>query len=220
MSKSGWKYGVLLLAVLLVFAAGCGKKVVKGGDQGQGAGGTSVSRDGGTGGPGNRITTDGIREDNIARDEKGNPILKADGTPMTKAELEEQRRTEKERIAGIKATENVPSPFQDIYFDFDQSSVREDAKPVLQQIAAYMQKNPDVKLVIEGHCDSRGTAEYNMALGERRAESVKKYLIALGVKPASLSTVSYGKEKPLVQGDTEDAWAKNRRAHFVLPEIG
>ncbi len=79
-----------------------------------------------------------------------------------------------------------------------------------------MKKNPGAKLLIEGHCDERGTAEYNMALGERRATAVKNYLVSLGVPKAALSTVSFGKEKPLDPGHDEEAWAKNRRAHFVL----
>ena len=83
-------------------------------------------------------------------------------------------------------------------------------------MADYLKRNGAAKVQIEGHCDERGTAEYNMALGARRAESAKKYLLSLGVKGAALSTVSYGKEKPLDPGHTEDAWAKNRRGHFIL----
>jgi peptidoglycan-associated lipoprotein len=79
-----------------------------------------------------------------------------------------------------------------------------------------MKKHPNAKLQIEGHCDERGTAEYNMALGERRATAVMTYLGSLGVPKAALSTVSFGKEKPLDPGHNEGAWAKNRRAHFVL----
>jgi len=79
-----------------------------------------------------------------------------------------------------------------------------------------MKRNINARLVVEGHCDERGTAEYNMALGDRRAESAKRYLVLLGVPEGILSTVSYGKEKPVDTGHTEDAWAKNRRAHFVL----
>lgn len=108
------------------------------------------------------------------------------------------------------------SKFENVHFDFDKSNIREDAKPILQEVAAYLKKNRDAKILIEGHCDERGTSEYNMALGDRRAHSVKKYLTALGVEPGRLSTISYGKERPLDPGHDEGAWAKNRRAVFVL----
>jgi peptidoglycan-associated lipoprotein len=119
-------------------------------------------------------------------------------------------------MAGIAATQEKPSPFEDIHFDYDKSFIREDAKPALQKVADYLKKNPGASMVIEGHCDERGTAEYNMALGERRAESAKSYLVSLGVKSGGFSTVSFGEEKPVDPGQNEGAWAKNRRAHFVL----
>lgn len=106
--------------------------------------------------------------------------------------------------------------FENIRFDFDKSFIREDAKPKLAKVAAYMKKNGDAKILIEGHCDERGTAEYNMALGDRRAHAAKKYLTALGIDEKRLSTVSYGKERPLDPEHNEGAWAKNRRAVFVL----
>ena len=79
-----------------------------------------------------------------------------------------------------------------------------------------MKKYPNVKIQIEGHCDERGTIEYNLALGERRANSAKKYLISLGMPADQISTISYGKEKPLDSGHNEEAWAKNRRDHFII----
>jgi peptidoglycan-associated lipoprotein len=106
--------------------------------------------------------------------------------------------------------------FENIHFDFDKFFIREDAKPKLAKVAAHMRTNNDAKILIEGHCDERGTAEYNMALGERRANSAKKYLTALGIDAKRLSTVSYGKERPLDPEHNEGAWAKNRRAVFVL----
>jgi peptidoglycan-associated lipoprotein len=83
-------------------------------------------------------------------------------------------------------------------------------------VADYLKKNRKSKLLIEGHCDERGTSEYNIALGERRATAVMNYLVSLGIPKGALSTVSFGKEKPLDPGHNEEAWAKNRRAHFVL----
>jgi len=104
---------------------------------------------------------------------------------------------------------------QDITFDFDSSALRPDAQQILQGKADLLQRNPEVKAIIEGHCDDRGTEAYNMALGERRAESAKAFLVNLGIAPKRLSTISYGEEKPLSLDSTEEAYAKNRRAHFV-----
>ena len=108
------------------------------------------------------------------------------------------------------------SQFDDVRFDFDKSEVREEGRKACAVVADYLKKHPQAKMQIEGHCDDRGTAEYNMALGERRATAVMTYLVSLGVPRAALSTVSFGKEKPLDPGHNEEAWAKNRRAHFVL----
>ena len=117
---------------------------------------------------------------------------------------------------GVAVTEEKPSQFDDVRFDFDKSEVREDGRKTCGVVADYLKKHPRATMVIEGHCDERGTAEYNMALGERRATAVMTYLVSLGVPKAALSTVSFGKEKPLDPGHNEEAWAKNRRAHFVL----
>jgi len=117
---------------------------------------------------------------------------------------------------GIAVTEEKLSQFDDVRFDFDKSEVREDGRKTSGVVADYLKKHPQAKMQIEGHCDDRGTAEYNLALGERRATAVMTYLVSLGVPKAVLSTVSFGKEKPLDPGHNEGAWAKNRRAHFVL----
>ena len=106
--------------------------------------------------------------------------------------------------------------FGDIHFDYDNSFIRDDAKPILGKVAEYMKKNPGAKLQVEGHCDERGTSEYNVALGERRASAAAKYLKNLGVAGNRLSTISYGEERPFDPGHTENAWAKNRRAVFVV----
>ena len=106
--------------------------------------------------------------------------------------------------------------FENIHFDFDSSAIRADAKPILQAVAAHMKKNRDAKIQIEGHCDERGTPEYNVALGDRRAHAARKYLVGLGVEPGRISTISYGEERALDSGHDEGAWAKNRRAVFVL----
>jgi len=116
---------------------------------------------------------------------------------------------------GIAVTEEKKSLFDDVRFDFDKSVVTADGRKTCRIVADYLKKHPE-KLQIEGHCDERGTSEYNMALGERRATAVMSYLVSLGVPKAELSTVSFGEEKPLDPGHDEGAWAKNRRAHFVL----
>ncbi|MFA7405493.1 MAG: peptidoglycan-associated lipoprotein Pal [Pelobacteraceae bacterium] len=106
--------------------------------------------------------------------------------------------------------------FETIYFDFDKSDLRQDARDVLSKNAEIILKSmAGAKIKVEGHCDERGSAEYNLALGERRATSAVKYLTTLGVKAENLSIISYGKEKPAVIGNDESAWAKNRRAEFV-----
>jgi len=102
-----------------------------------------------------------------------------------------------------------------VYFDFDKSDIREDMKPVLQQDAKWLSTNTAVKVQIEGHCDERGTNEYNLALGQRRADSVKRYLIALGVSAGRLSTISYGEERPVCTQHQESCWHLNRRGQFA-----
>lgn len=102
-----------------------------------------------------------------------------------------------------------------VHFDYDKSTLSADAKKTIQSNIEWMKKNTGAKVQIEGHCDSRGSIEYNVALGERRANSVKDYMISLGISANRLATISYGEEKPLVSGESEAAWKKNRRANFV-----
>jgi peptidoglycan-associated lipoprotein len=106
------------------------------------------------------------------------------------------------------------SAFRTIYFDFDSSTLRPDARESLQANAAYLKSNGSVAVVIEGNTDERGSNEYNLALGKRRAEAAYKYLIDSGIPASRLSTVSFGEEKPAVEGHNELAWAKNRRDDF------
>jgi peptidoglycan-associated lipoprotein len=105
---------------------------------------------------------------------------------------------------------------KNIHFDFDKYDIRPRDAEILKQNAALLMKNPSVKIQIEGHCDERGTIEYNLALGERRANAAKKYLGSLGLPSDQMSTISYGKERPEDPGHNEEAWAKNRRDHFVV----
>jgi peptidoglycan-associated lipoprotein len=99
-----------------------------------------------------------------------------------------------------------------IFFEFDSSAITEEAQETLKRQAQFMSENPGLKFMVEGHCDERGTREYNIALGERRANAAKQYLISLGVEASRLKTVSYGKEKPAVEGTNDWAFSQNRRA--------
>lgn len=103
-----------------------------------------------------------------------------------------------------------------VFFGYDRSDLTTQAQATIEALATWMNTYPSVTLSVEGHCDERGTREYNLALGERRANAVRDYLIALGVDPNRLTTISYGKERPAVLGSNEEAWAQNRRSVFVV----
>ena len=137
----------------------------------------------------------------------------------TQAEKSYQER-EKARQAKLKALREAQmiSDFESrkIYFDFDKSELRPEAKTVLKDKAAWLRSHPAYTVRIEGNCDERGTNEYNLALGERRAHAAKKYLVALGVSEHRIATISYGEENPADPGHNEAAWAKNRRDEFKL----
>ena len=106
------------------------------------------------------------------------------------------------------------SQFQTVYFDFDKYNLRSDAKADLDQNYELLKEFPDAIIKIEGHCDERGTVEYNLSLGERRSKATQDYLVGLGIEPHRISIISYGKERPVDPRHNEDAWAKNRRAEF------
>lgn len=145
---------------------------------------------------------------------------------------EEARRRELERQAAIKEeslkedalraeSERVLSAREmfeneDVFFEFDSASLTAEGQEILRAKAEWLRDNPAVRVTIEGHCDERGTNEYNLALGDRRAYSAKAFLKDLGIDDARLATISYGEEQPIATGSSEEAWAKNRRAHFVI----
>lgn len=112
--------------------------------------------------------------------------------------------------------EDSGGPLRDVLFDYDSYDLREDARATLRENAAWLQENPKVRVEIEGHCDERGTVEYNLALGARRARAVRDYLVALGVSDHRMTTISYGEELPLCHEQSESCWQRNRRAHFVV----
>jgi peptidoglycan-associated lipoprotein len=145
------------------------------------------------------------------------PIIEPDVTEPTDALTGEDIRLV-EQPEDIIYIEPETTTFEDIHFDFDQYRVRPVDEPTLQRIGSWLKDNVEVRVLIEGHCDERGTNEYNMALGEQRALAARRYLIGLGVSAERLSTISYGEERPVDWRSTEDAWAKNRRSHFVVSE--
>ncbi|MBP1708879.1 MAG: Outer rane lipoprotein Omp16 precursor [Deltaproteobacteria bacterium] len=132
------------------------------------------------------------------------------------AEKEFEKSLVAKKYPGIEGEVLESKMLKDITFDFDKYDIRPQDASILKENAALLMKYPNMKVQIEGHCDERGTIEYNLALGERRANSCKNYLISLGVPRDRISTISYGKERPLDPGHTEEAWAKNRRAHTVV----
>ncbi|MBI2883651.1 MAG: peptidoglycan-associated lipoprotein Pal [Candidatus Methylomirabilis oxyfera] len=116
----------------------------------------------------------------------------------------------REAAAAVQAIE-----MKDIYFDFDQSAIREDSRKLLNENVEWFRKHSAAKVTIEGHCDERGSSEYNLALGERRARATRDYLVAAGIAANRIGTISFGKERPFASGHDESAWKWNRRAHFV-----
>lgn len=107
-------------------------------------------------------------------------------------------------------------PLDDIFFDYDSYSLSLDARELLNLNADWLRANPNARIEVEGHCDSRGTIEYNLGLGARRATAVRDYLVSVGISPDRMSTISYGKELPTCQDETPGCWAQNRRAHLVV----
>jgi len=140
-----------------------------------------------------------------------------DATPKPMAEEKEEPKEEvvvKEEVTVYKVPDMVMQ--EDIYFDFDKSTLTPAAQDNLLQKAEWLRENPDATVTIEGNCDDRGTSEYNLALGDRRAEAAKAFLVDLGIDPMRMTTISYGEERPVDPRQNEEAWAKNRRDHFVV----
>ena len=140
----------------------------------------------------------------------------AEDEARRKAEEEARRKAEAEAAALAAYRRAAEAALKDINFDFDKSDIREMDKPKLQAISDFMKAYPQAKVSVEGHCDERGTVEYNLALGERRAHAAQSYLVSLGTPDARLSAISYGKERPKVQGKDEETWLINRRCEFKL----
>ncbi len=144
------------------------------------------------------------------------PKMKEAERPKTSPERIPDDTVKVEQKEVPSKVEEIPGMFKDIHFDYDKYDINENAKVTLRAVADYLIKNPTNRMLIEGHCDDRGTSEYNLGLGDKRAKAAKDFLLSLGVPSSRVDTISYGKEKPLCTEQTEDCWAKNRRGHFVI----
>ena len=190
--RLGVTFGVLLLVASFLFVVSCAKHKDVSTTPGESTEAVEKA------GQGDDQGTGGISEEEIAARERA------------AAEAEKQRQIEEERAAKQEfINENV-------YFGFDDSTLTKKAREILAEKVVWLRNNPDVDVVIEGHCDERGTKEYNMALGQRRAQSIKNYLVNAGIDPSRLETISYGEERPVDSRHNEMAWAKNRRGHFRI----
>ncbi|WP_353683840.1 peptidoglycan-associated lipoprotein Pal [Thermodesulfovibrio sp. 3907-1M] len=143
--------------------------------------------------------------------------------PKKEEKTEAEKPTGQEELSATEMSEvlkKLQEEIKDIHFDFDRYDIRQEDIPTLKKVASLLQKYSNLRVIIEGHCDERGTNEYNFALGQKRANAVKQYLITLGVLPSKMEIISYGEEKPLCTEHNESCWQKNRRAHFVFIEEG
>ena len=185
----------LSLVFLLILICGCTKRsIVR--DYPPAKEKAAVARDTGT---------EGMREEGKAGKES---TMKEEF--LTEGSARKTAESAKEQAAG-----KIPGIFEDIHFDYDAYNLKPEAREMLKKDAAWLAKNKNYNVVIEGNCDERGTVEYNLALGERRAAEAMKYFVELGIDKKRIKTISYGKERPLDPGHDEEAWAKNRRDHFI-----
>jgi len=228
--------GTVLVALALVLAVSCGKDAKKAIDDAQialnaakDAGAPEYAKDEYTSAE-NLLTK--ARDEYEKRDYKP---AKADAlSAKEQAELAKKRALDRKAeqaqkpgegtslfynvpsIEGVPIEEQARAALKDVNFAFDSAELDDLAKEILVNNAKWLKDHPEFKVQIEGHCDERGTEEYNLALGERRAKAVRDYLVSLGISPSRMSIISYGESMPLDPGHNESAWAKNRRAHFAI----
>jgi peptidoglycan-associated lipoprotein len=155
-----------------------------------------------------------VKDDTVLQQQQAEEEAAVKVREAEQEEMEEERLQEEARRKMMAAQNRFVN--EDTHFEFDSSNLLSEAQEILRWKAAWLQKNPNVQVTIEGHCDERGTNEYNLALGDRRANSAKAYLMDLGIYGSRLNTISYGEERPADYGSNEEAWAKNRRAHFTI----
>jgi len=147
--------------------------------------------------------------------EKEQPVVEKVEAPV----VQEPQLTEEEMFLQKSLDQiNREKPLGTVYFDYDRALIRDDAKPVLDGNASWLKKFKTAKILVEGHCDERGTEEYNLALGEKRAKAAQDYLLSLGVASDRIKIISYGKSQPINPGHDEAAWQMNRRAQFLVIE--
>jgi peptidoglycan-associated lipoprotein len=144
------------------------------------------------------------------------PVTPPAPVPPPPAPTPSPKPLTEEEIFARKSLDELTRELSDVYFDLNESNVREDAKPALQKDADWMKKWTTTQVTIEGHCDSRGSSEYNLALGTRRATAVKEYMVNLGIPANRLTVISKGKEQPFCNEQTEACWQQNRRGHFLV----
>jgi peptidoglycan-associated lipoprotein len=209
MIKKGLSIFVLILCAGFLLS-GCAKKtLVKEQPSAQTAQDLAAERDKAAKAEADRAARDRAAKEAAIREEEAKRAL-----------AQKQKDLEKSLVAkkqpGIEGEFYESSQLKDVHFDFDKYDIGPKGAEILKEDAVILQKLPNAKIQVEGHCDERGTNEYNLALGERRANSTKKYLVSLGISAGRISTISYGEEKPLDPGHNEEAWAKNRRGHIII----
>ena len=146
------------------------------------------------------------------------PAPPAPSPPPPPAAAPAPRPLSEEEIFARKSVDQLNSerPLDDVFFDLDESDIRDDGRTALQKDAEWLKKWPTTEVTVEGHCDSRGSSEYNLGLGSRRADSVKSYLSSLGVPATRIKVVSKGKEQPFCSEESDSCWQQNRRGHFLI----
>ncbi len=198
---------ITFFSASLVLLGGCGKKPVPPYSSQSGTSSAAVENSGNGAGNGQGTITEETTLGEESLDSSGQTGEALGGFSVSS----DQESEEYKKTYGRSSSEMLP-----IYFDFDQAGIRDDQSSRLERNAEYMKTNPSRNLVIEGNSDERGTNEYNLALGERRALNAKNYLIELGVEEYRIRTLSFGEERPLFTGQTEFDWSQNRRDDFVL----
>jgi peptidoglycan-associated lipoprotein len=191
MQKSrAWIFGALMLAMLLVLSVSCAKKKV-----------TMEAE------PTQEMTAEQMEAQQAAQE----------AAAAREAKLAQKGEAQREEAATMAEEARMRAFVEEnIHFDFDKYDLKPKAMMILDEKAAYLREHPEVRVLIEGHCDDRGTNEYNLALGDRRANSAKNYLVRSGVAESRITTISYGEEQPLCMEQTESCWWKNRRDQFQI----
>ncbi|MFP4475209.1 MAG: peptidoglycan-associated lipoprotein Pal [Desulfatibacillaceae bacterium] len=197
--------GLVVLALVfgLAFTTGCAKKAVKAGPADR----TADLED--------QDTRYKAEQERMAAQKKAEEerrrLQRLEEERLRQQQMEQERETRQEYLEGREGFME-----ENIHFAFDSAVLSEKAQDILREKAAWLKAHPDDNVLIEGHADERGSNEYNLALGDRRAQAAKNFLVDLGIDPMRIDTISYGEERPIDPRSNEEAWAKNRRAHFVL----